>query len=726
MTVEPSLHTATTQSMAVLRALAEAAGVEFDPTRAAQAMRQAEHEIAPTQTRAARRRLALAAELLGLQVLVRQLSVHEALEEVAEAHPLAVFSVHPEGVARWHLLVESDGKRGRLAPLPGDPETFWLDPDSLAQELGADSADTVLEWLTAQPATPLAKASAETADRYAATDAHHGQPPLLRLWGLILTERRDLWLVVLYAMAVGILGLATPITVMAVVNTAAMATLLQQLVVLCLILLVCLGLAALLRILQNVIVEFMQQRIFVRVVIDLAHRLPRVDLKAFDRAHGPELVNRFFDVLTVQKASATLLLDGVTVVLQTTIGLVLLAFYHQFLLGFDMLLVAGLAVILFVLGWGAVPSAIRESRAKYRVASWLEEIARHPVAFKLCGGPQFVLERADTLARDYLVARQQHFRIVLRQIGSALGLQVAASTALLGLGGYLVVAGQLTLGQLVAAEIVVSSVVASFTKLGKQLESWYDLLAAVDKLGQLLDLPLERSDGAVHEARTHGAAVTMRNVSFRYDDHLPLVLHNFNLEIQPGERVALLGPNGAGKSTVIDLLFGLRTPTSGFIAIDGEDLRSLRLDSLRQHIAVVKGLEIFEGTVIENVRMGREELTLADIRQALARVDLLDDILNLPEGLHTRLGTGGSPLSLGQAERLMLARVIAGQPRLLVLDELLDDMDQEVRKTVLPAILGRDAHWTLLVITHSREVARLCDRQVLLTRQAAAANGGTG
>jgi ABC-type bacteriocin/lantibiotic exporter with double-glycine peptidase domain len=726
MTVEPSLHTATTQSMAVLRALAEAAGVEFDPTRAAQAMRQAEHEIAPTQTRAARRRLALAAELLGLQVLVRQLSVHEALEEVAEAHPLAVFSVHPEGVARWHLLVESDGKRGRLAPLPGDPETFWLDPDSLAQELGADSADTVLEWLTAQPATPLAKASAETADRYAATDAHHGQPPLLRLWGLILTERRDLWLVVLYAVAVGILGLATPITVMAVVNTAAMATLLQQLVVLCLILLVCLGLAALLRILQNVIVEFMQQRIFVRVVIDLAHRLPRVDLKAFDRAHGPELVNRFFDVLTVQKASATLLLDGVTVVLQTTIGLVLLAFYHQFLLGFDMLLVAGLAVILFVLGWGAVPSAIRESRAKYRVASWLEEIARHPVAFKLCGGPQFVLERADTLARDYLVARQQHFRIVLRQIGSALGLQVAASTALLGLGGYLVVAGQLTLGQLVAAEIVVSSVVASFTKLGKQLESWYDLLAAVDKLGQLLDLPLERSDGAVHEARTHGAAVTMRNVSFRYDDHLPLVLHNFNLEIQPGERVALLGPNGAGKSTVIDLLFGLRTPTSGFIAIDGEDLRSLRLDSLRQHIAVVKGLEIFEGTVIENVRMGREELTLADIRQALARVDLLDDILNLPEGLHTRLGTGGSPLSLGQAERLMLARVIAGQPRLLVLDELLDDMDQEVRKTVLPAILGRDAHWTLLVITHSREVARLCDRQVLLTRQAAAANGGTG
>jgi ABC-type bacteriocin/lantibiotic exporter with double-glycine peptidase domain len=718
--MEHSTAVATSQSLAVLRTLAEAAGVPFDQTRALQAMRQAERQILPTESRAARRRLAVAAETLGLQVLVRQLSVVEALQEVSQAHPLALFCVHSEGVARWHVLVESDGERGRLATLPGDPETYWQDPQSLAAELGTDDPHAVLEWLAVQPAAPLASAAKPAAEKAPQHDDHHGPSPLLRLWGMLLPEQRDLWAVALYAVAAGILSLATPIAVMAVVNTTAMATLTQQLIILCFILLACLALAAFLRLLQTVVVEYMQQRIFVRVVVDLAHRLPRVDLKAFDRVHGPELVNRFFDVLTVQKASATLLLDGVTVVLQTTIGLVLLAFYHQFLLGFDVFLVVGLVLILFVLGWGAVPSAIRESRAKYRVAGWLEEIARHPVIFKLYGGPQFVFERADTLTRDYLLARQQHFRIVLRQVGSALALQVVASTALLALGGYLVIAGQLTLGQLVAAEIVVSSVVGSFVKLGKHLESYYDLLAAVDKLGQLLDLPLERDDGALHRAHSRGAAVTMREVSFRYDDHLPLVLHQFNLELQPGERVALLGPNGAGKSTVIDLLFGLRTPTSGYIAIDGEDLRSLRLDSVRQHIAVVKGLEIFEGSVLENVRMGREELTLSDVREALAKVELLEDILQLPEGLHTRLGTGGSPLSLGQAERLMLARVIAGQPRLLVLDEVLDNMDHEARKTVLPAILGPDAHWTLLVVTHSREVARLCDRQILLPRQTAA------
>jgi ABC-type bacteriocin/lantibiotic exporter with double-glycine peptidase domain len=709
-----------THTMSVLRVLAAAANVEFDPTSAAQALRQAEHEIPPTQSRAARRRLILAAESLGMQILIRNLSIREALKEVAAAHPLAVFSVNSQGVGRWHVLVESDGRRGRLEPLPGDPDLGWLSPEALAQELGAEDADEVLEWLAAHPAAPLTPAVRAAVEAPEHAEHHSTMPPLARLWGLLVPELRDVWLVILYAIAVGVLSLATPITVMAVVNTAAMATLMQQLLVLCIILLVCLGLAAFLRVLQTVIVEFMQQRIFVRVVVDLSHRLPRVDLKAFDRAHGPELVNRFFDVLTVQKASATLLLDGVNVVLQTTIGLVLLAFYHQFLLGFDVFLVVGLIIILFVLGRGAVTTAIRESRAKYRVASWLEEIARHPVAFKLSGGPRFVAERADLLAREYLLARQSHFYIVLRQVGSAFALQALASTALLGLGGYLVIIGQLTLGQLVAAEIVVSAVVASFTKLGKQLESWYDLQAAVEKLGILIDLPLEREDGAVHHSRSLGASVVMRQVSFRYDDHLPWVLHNFDLEIRPGERVALLGPNGAGKSTVIDLLFGLRKPTTGYIAIDGEDIRSLRLESLRQHIAVVKGLEIFEGTVLDNVRMGREELTLADIRDALQRVNLLEDILSFPDGLNTRLGTGGAPLSLGQAERLVLARAIVGQPRLLILDELLDDMDQEARKTVLPAIVGKDAHWTLLVITHSQEVARLCDRQVSMTRVAAA------
>ncbi len=703
-------------NLAVLERLASAAGILFDQTKASRALRQAEIDVPPTAPRASRQRLSQAAEALGLQIFTRQFSVREALAAVEPETPLALFAVGADGTGRWFVLVEQQGGRGRLARLEEQDTDAFLDADELARRIDAADADAVVEWLIAQPASPLVDASGQPDSSHPHADSHHGLPPLTRLLRLFRPEWRELGMVVTYAVGVGVLSLAIPITAMAVVNTTALTTLVQQLLVLCLALLASLALAAFLQTLQTVIVEYMQRRIFVRVSGDLAHRLPRIDLKAFDRQHGPELVNRFFDVFTLQKAGAILLLDGVAIVLQIIIGLILLAFYHQLLLGFDLALIAGLAFMVFVLGRGAVDTGIRESRAKFVMASWIEEMARHPAAFKLHGGPRFALEQTDVLARQYLLARQQHFRIVLRQLVFALALQVFANTALLGLGGYLVINGQLTLGQLVAAEIVVTLVVATFTKFGKQLENYYDLLAAVDKLGQLMDIPLERQTGVTHQAHGKGAAVRVYNVGFTYEEGHRAVLDSFNLSLDPGERVALLGPNGAGKSTLVDLLFGLRTPTSGHIEIDGTDLRDLHLESLREHTAIVKGIEIFEGSVLDNLRMGREELPLADVRRALQAVELLDDLLEMPEGLHTRLGTGGAPLSLGQAERLMLARAIAGQPRLLVLDEVLDDMDQEVRDQVLPAILGREARWTLLVVTHSQDVARLCDRAVRFQR----------
>ncbi|MBP3959964.1 ATP-binding cassette domain-containing protein [Gemmata sp. G18] len=542
-------------------------------------------------------------------------------------------------------------------------------------------------------------------------------PPFRRLLGLLRPEAGELWLVLLFAVCVGALTLATPVVAMAVVNTVALGTLIQQLVVLCVALFVALSLAAGLMILQTVVVEFVQRRVFVRVAAELAYRLPRVDLKAFDRQNGPELVNRFFDVLTVQKASATLLLDGITLALQVLIGLLLLSFYHRYLLGFDLILIGSLAFLFLVLGRGAVRSAVRESVAKYKVAGWMEEVARHPVAFKTAGGPSLAAARTDALTREYLEARAAHFRVLMRQIGFALFLQVVANVALLAIGGALVIRGELTLGELVAAEIVVTLVVATFTKIGKQLEAFYDLLAAVDKLGYLLDLPLEE-DGAEAGggAAGGGAAVVVRDVSFAYDHQRKMALTRLSLAVAAGERVALVGPNGAGKSTLADLLFALRTPDRGWIELDGADVRTLRLETLREQVALVKGVEVIEGTVLENVRVGRAHVTHADARDALGRVGLLETVLALPGGLDTVLWTGGSPLSLGQANRLMVARAIVGRPRLLVLDEALDHMDSDIRETVLPAVLGPGADWTLVVVTHSDEVARLCDRVVQLDR----------
>ena len=544
-------------------------------------------------------------------------------------------------------------------------------------------------------------------------DAHH-PPPFRRLLGLLAPESADLGVVLTFAVGVGVLTLATPVVAMAVVNTVALGTLLQQLVVLCVALFVALALAGLLQLLQTVTVEYLQRRVFVRVAADLAYRLPRVDVRAFDTQSGPELVNRFFDVLTVQKSGATLLLDGVTIALQVFLGLLLLGFYHVYLLGFDLILLLSLLALFTVLGRGAVRSAVRESIAKYLVAGWMEEVARHPVAFKAAGGSELARAKTDALCREYLLARSDHFRVLARQLGFALFLQAAANVALLGVGGVLVIRGELTLGELVAAEIVVTLVVATFTKLGKQLEAYYDLLAAVDKLGYLIDLPLERLGGGDPTATTGGAALAVHGVSFGYDGSRRDALTDFSLRLEPGERVALVGPNGAGKSTLVELLYGLRAPARGWVELDGADLRTLKLDAVRASVAVVKGVEVVEGTVLGNLVMGRAGVTVAGLHAALRLVGLLNSVTQLPQGFDTRLGAGGAPLSLGQANRLMVARAVLGRPRLLILDESVDSMDVETRAAVLPALLGPDAGWTLLVVTHSDEVARLCGRVVRL------------
>ena len=545
------------------------------------------------------------------------------------------------------------------------------------------------------------------------TASTHAPAPLRRLIRLLRPERGDIRAIVIYSIGIGGLTLAVPIAVQSIVNTVAFGSLVQPLIVITLMLLVGLSIGAAMRALQTYTLEIMQRRIFVRVVSDLANRLPRARIESFDRSHGPELVNRFFDVITVQKVSAQLLLDGLTIALQGTIGLVVLAFYHPILLAFDIVLLALLLFIIFILGRGAIRTAIEESYAKYAVAGWLEEIARHPLAFKHKGASEFARVGADSTVRQYLDARGRHFSVLFRQMVSAFTLQALASTALLGLGGWLVIEGRLTLGQLVAAELIVTVVVASFAKLGKHLESFYDLMAAVEKLGHLLDLPLEQPHGQLVAPGDGPAAVQLNNVSFDYGDDRP-VIRGLSIEIQAGDRVGISGPNGSGKSTLIDLLFGLRAPTSGRIALDGIDYREQGLAELRRAITTIQEPEIFEGTISENVLLGRSDISPDQVRSSLEAVGLLDEVLAMPLGLQTRLITDGAPLSSGQARRLQVARAIAGRPRLLIVDEALDDLAIDRRDQILQSLIDRNAPWTLIVTSHDPMVLGKMDRVIAL------------
>lgn len=542
-----------------------------------------------------------------------------------------------------------------------------------------------------------------------------GLTPWQRLRAVLAPERGDLWVVLIYGVAVGVLSLAVPIAAQALVNTAAFGTLLQPVVVLALVVFGILVLAGGFRVLQVAVAERLQQRLFARMAIDVAHRLARARLEAWDKHRGTELVNRFLDVMTIQKATALILLDGFALVLQAAIGMVLLALYSPFLLGFDVLLLGGMLFVLFVLGRGAVRTSVEESYRKYEVVAWLEEVARVPLAFKGEQGAALALRQADEATQAWLEARQGHFRVLLRQVVGSLGLQALASALLLGLGGWLVVRQQLTLGQLVAAELVVTPVVNSFAKIGKYLESLYDLLAGVDKVGHLFDLPLERAGGeALHVSEARPASLRFLEVGLSYPGRGRPALEGVTLEVPPGARVAVVGSHGSGKSALASLALGLRTPTQGAVELDGVDLREVRLEQVRSQVALVQGITLFEGTLLDNVRVGREELSLHEVREALAAVRLLEEVAALPGGLQEQVSGSHPPLSNGQGLRLMLARALVGRPRLLVLDEALDGLEVNVRGQVLDVVLAPGAPWTVLLTTNVPELAARCERVLRL------------
>ncbi len=540
---------------------------------------------------------------------------------------------------------------------------------------------------------------------------HGPARPYQRLRLLMQPESRDIFLMILFATAVAILSLASPIAVESLVNTVAFGILMWPVIVIAGVLLACLGLAATIQAMQVYVVECLQRRLFVRVAGDYATRFPQIQLASLDDQHGTELANRFFDVLNVQKTMAFMLLEGIAIVVTSLVGMVVLAFYHPFLLGFDIVLIILMAFLLFVLGWGGIRTSIQESHAKFDVAAWLEELLRCIRTFKFSQGKHLAVHKAEELTGHYIAARKSQFAVVFRQTIFALTIQVLASTALLGLGGWLVINRQLTLGQLVAAELIVALVVASIAKLGKYAESYYDLMAGAEKLGILTDFPLERGDGELIPRTNQGMAIlveAIHGVPHRTIAEVP------QLHIQPNERIAIIGPPSAGKTTFFDLLCGLREPSDGRIILDGIEHRSLKLDHLRDQIAFVSGLEIFQGSILENVRVGRMEITPADVRTALHQVGLTSAIHMLPAGVNTRLVPTGSPFSSGQAIRLMIARATVGKPRLLILDGTLDALDLRDCPELLQVLNDRTAPWTLLIGTVLPEIAQLCDRTIEL------------
>jgi ABC-type bacteriocin/lantibiotic exporter with double-glycine peptidase domain len=521
---------------------------------------------------------------------------------------------------------------------------------------------------------------------------------------MILLDRVDYWVIIIYTVLIGLLTLAVPLAAQALVNTIAAGVLIQPLIVLTLGVLGALIFAGILRMLKLVILEKMQQRIFGRVSLHLADHLPQVEHDVIESEFSPQLINRFFDVLTIQKTMSKILFDGPGAALQVVLALLLMSFYSPYLLAFAVSLIIFIVFVIWVLGIGGLKTSIQESYRKYEVADWLEELARCHVSFKMNSARNFSLLKADQLVVAYVKSRRSHFQVLLRQALGIYLFQAIASAGVLAIGGWLVINRELTLGQVVASEIVVVGALEGLEKLIRMMENYYDLLTGLDKVGHLSDMPTERSKGRELPINHTGARVSCRNVRFSYDEKNE-VISNLDLVIEPGEHVSLVGKSGVGKSTLALMMCGLHEPTHGLVQINGIDIRDLDLRSLRRSVSLVGDTnEVFAGSIEENILMGRDDITHDELQRAIEMAQLSEELARLPKGLQTRLVTEGRNLSRGQVQRIMIARAIVSRPQLLILDEGFTGVDENDKLAILDALFKPEYGWTIVDISHDPEI----------------------
>ena len=584
------------------------------------------------------------AQRVGLRIRQMNTRFRELLMATTEICPVLVRVSENAAISESFFLIRKRTGVNRFSILIGEQERTvsrnWIKRNADTDEVGSLTWYMVGQVNSSYSAVEPAAFSSKNPDKPLG--------PIRRLLAFLSPESSDIRIVFIFSVVVGILSLTTPLAVEAVVNTIAFGRYLQPLIILSLIVFVFLAFRGGLGVLLTVVVEIIQRRLFARVVDDVAFRLTRVPYLYLKKNNGPELVNRFFDIVNVQKITSKLLLETTMLVLQTIIGLTVLAFYHPFLLGYDLALIVIMVLALLMVGRGAVATAKKESKQKYQTAAWLQEIVRHPTTFKFNGGASFAMARADELAADYIHSRRDHFKILIRQVALSFAMQAIAATVLLGLGGYLVIDGQMTLGQLVAAELIVTVILGSFAKLGKDLESFYDLLASIDKLGALFDLPMEGTDKLQIAPVAGPSELSLVGIQ-ACPNQQPL-----ECTLRPGSLNVIYGGSGSGKSRLIETLAGQRPPLSGHCLINDYRVDLIGPESLQAKLGFLTDVEIFRGTVEENLRMGRHEVGSHEINNIVEQLGLQETITSLPHGFETELAVHGAPLSTGQSVRLVV------------------------------------------------------------------------
>jgi ABC-type bacteriocin/lantibiotic exporter with double-glycine peptidase domain len=522
--------------------------------------------------------------------------------------------------------------------------------------------------------------------------------PLKRLFSMLELDRKDVIQIFAYAIIAGLISLSLPLGIQSIINFLQSGRVSASLVVLIIVVVIGVALGGLMSLMQLRITENLQQKIFIRSSFDFAARLPKIKFTEIYKVYAPELANRFFDTLSIQKGISKLLLDFSAAILQITFGMILLSLYHPYFLLFGILLSLLLYLIFKFSYKRGLNTSMYESKYKYKVAGWLQEIARNNYSFKKFQHFSFAMEKNDKLTAEYLVYREKHFKVVQSQYAQLIVFKIVITAGLLLVGGFLVMNMQMNIGQFVAAEIIILLVIGSVEKIVIGLETLYDVLTSVEKIGQVADMEMEEQQKSEINSCYTEIQLQAENMDYKFPGTDTSALRDINLLVKQGEKIFLEGNNGSGKTTLIRVLSGVLKPTGGALYINDDTYKKLNLQQYRNSIeTIVQKESFFEGTILENITFKDKDLTEDDIRYAVDAVKLKDLIKSLPDGLDTMLIPDGKQFSSSDAQKILIARSIIRRPLVLFYEDPTDSMDEPIAKEIIDFIMDTKNKWTVVV-----------------------------
>lgn len=522
--------------------------------------------------------------------------------------------------------------------------------------------------------------------------------PIRRFWNLLSQYKNQLRQIYIFAIFNGIVNLTLPLGIQAIINFIQTGEVSSSWILLVSFVLIGIAITGILQILQLRVVEDIQQDLFARSAFEFAYRLPKISLIQLDKLHTPELVNRFFDTLTIQKGLPKILIDFSLASFQIVFGLILLAVYSPYFIVLGLILLFIMWLIFQITGPKGLKTSLKESKYKYKIAHWLEEIGRVNNSFKLNVAGAFHLQKTDEAAAEYLIAREKHFNVLLNQFSLFIGFKVLVAAGLLLLGGFLVFQEQMNIGQFVAAEIIIILVINSVEKILRVIDTIYDVLTALEKIGYVTDLNLDKDKGKLKLENGKGLSIEAQNIEFGFPDSKKPIFENLSIKIDSHDKVLLEGESGSGKSILLRILSGVHSIQQGELFFNETPFSHYERSSFYAKIGMAFPTnQLFEGTLRENIRMGRN-ISDKEINKIIKLLGL-DQYINLQtQGIDSLIDSGGRRLPRSVIQKLQIARTIVGKPLLLLLEDPLQFVNESEKKKIIDYIMSPDRDWTVIVI----------------------------